>query len=133
MEILRRNTPRWVIFIIDVSICIFSLFLAYLLRFNFSFLLKDFFELFYLVLPFFFFFRELAFLLGELFAGFVLYLSTKVEDGFFLVVFLEGLFFFLKQKSFYFCRAGPFIFKICKNFIFNSFFLLLSHLSKKES
>ncbi|MFM7217719.1 MAG: hypothetical protein ACKO1U_06850, partial [Bacteroidota bacterium] len=32
----ERNTPRWIIFGIDVTTCVLSLALAYLLRFNFS-------------------------------------------------------------------------------------------------
>lgn len=36
MLLLRKNMPRWIIFFIDIFICIFSLTLAYQLRFNFN-------------------------------------------------------------------------------------------------
>ena len=35
INILRRITPRWVIFLIDIVICFVSIVLAYNLRFNF--------------------------------------------------------------------------------------------------
>ncbi len=35
INILRRITPRWVVFLIDIVICFASIFLAYYLRFNF--------------------------------------------------------------------------------------------------
>ena len=35
-RLFQRNMPRWVIFFIDMGICISSLILAYLVRFNFS-------------------------------------------------------------------------------------------------
>ncbi len=34
--LFKNNIPRWIIFFIDIAICSFSLFLAYLIRFNFS-------------------------------------------------------------------------------------------------
>jgi FlaA1/EpsC-like NDP-sugar epimerase len=34
--LFQRNMPRWVIFFIDLGICLFSLVLAYLVRFNFA-------------------------------------------------------------------------------------------------
>ena len=32
----NRSLPRGIVFLIDLSICLFSLFAAYMLRFNFS-------------------------------------------------------------------------------------------------
>ena len=34
--LFQRNMPRWVIFFIDMGICLFAMVLAYLVRFNFS-------------------------------------------------------------------------------------------------
>ena len=36
MQLFKHTTPRWLVFIFDVCICCFSLFLSYNLRFNFS-------------------------------------------------------------------------------------------------
>src|ERR1035438_469940 len=36
MIFTKQNSPRWLIFLIDISIVVFSVLLAYLLRFNFS-------------------------------------------------------------------------------------------------
>ncbi|MCX6231800.1 MAG: nucleoside-diphosphate sugar epimerase/dehydratase [Bacteroidetes bacterium] len=36
MYIFKRDTPSWIILIIDIVICLFSVILAFLLRFNFS-------------------------------------------------------------------------------------------------
>ncbi|MCF0206750.1 MAG: hypothetical protein HUK15_04915, partial [Bacteroidales bacterium] len=35
INILRRITPRWVVFLIDFILCFCSITLAYFLRFNF--------------------------------------------------------------------------------------------------
>jgi len=33
---LRKTTPRWIVFTVDVLICLIALHAAYLIRFNFS-------------------------------------------------------------------------------------------------
>jgi FlaA1/EpsC-like NDP-sugar epimerase len=34
--LFRRNTPRWIVFLIDTAICLLSLLIAYQVRFNFD-------------------------------------------------------------------------------------------------
>jgi len=38
---LRNNTPRWIILLIDIFICVFSVIIAYLVRFNFKMLAQE--------------------------------------------------------------------------------------------
>jgi len=91
MELLRKNTPRWVIFLIDVTICIFSIFLSYLLRFNFNIPHSDLVQMFYFVFPIILFFRSISFIISRLYAGIVRYASTKDAERIFLVIFLGSL------------------------------------------
>jgi FlaA1/EpsC-like NDP-sugar epimerase len=91
---LIKYTPRWVIFQIDVLICIFSIFLAYLLRFNFeleSIEFSDFSVALLLLISV----KSVFFLITRSFAGIIKY--TSIEDAkrifqalsfSFLVVFL---------------------------------------------
>jgi FlaA1/EpsC-like NDP-sugar epimerase len=71
----NRNTPRWIIFLIDVGFCVFSLTLAYLLRFNFS-IPTRYFETFVYVFPIVVGVRAVTFILFRTYSGIVRYTST---------------------------------------------------------
>src|ERR1051325_9297473 len=72
----EKNTPRWIIFLIDVSICIGSLVLAYLLRFNFHIPLEEIARFKY-VFPFVLVIRIISFLISKVYAGIIRYTSTR--------------------------------------------------------
>src|SRR3954470_3721610 len=77
MKILsEKNTPRWIIFLIDVSICIGSLILAYLLRFNFHIPLEEI-ALFKYAFPVVLGIRIISFFISKIYAGIIRYTSTR--------------------------------------------------------
>jgi FlaA1/EpsC-like NDP-sugar epimerase len=83
--VFQRNMPRWVIFFIDIGICLFSLVLAYLVRFNFSvppIEVKAFPFVFGFVLSF----RAISFYISKTYQGIVKYTSSKDSQRIFLVV-----------------------------------------------
>jgi FlaA1/EpsC-like NDP-sugar epimerase len=76
MFITRQNTPRWLIFLIDLSIVSGSVILAYLLRFNFSIPaseLKPLPKVFATIVII----RALSFLIARSYAGIIRYTSTS--------------------------------------------------------
>ncbi len=92
--LFERNTPRWMIFFIDLGICFFSLVLAYLLRFNFSIPpieIKAFPIVFSVILGV----RALSFYSSKTFKGIVKYTGTKDAQRIFIVLSLGSLFFVL--------------------------------------
>jgi FlaA1/EpsC-like NDP-sugar epimerase len=83
--LFKRNMPRWVIFFIDLGICLFSLLLAYLVRFNFSIPpieIKAFPFVFSLVLGC----RALSFYLSKTYQGIVKYTSSRDAQRIFVVI-----------------------------------------------
>jgi len=72
----EQNTPRWIIFGIDVLTVAVSLGLSYLLRFNFSIPDSEI-QTFYYVIPTVFTVRILSFLLFRTYAGIIRYTSTE--------------------------------------------------------
>jgi len=93
MKLLRKNTPRWIIFLIDITICVFSVFLSYLLRFNFSIPTHELTSMFYYVLPIILIVRTITFIISRLYAGIVRFTSTKDAERIFLVIFIGSTIF----------------------------------------
>ncbi|MEI7596967.1 MAG: nucleoside-diphosphate sugar epimerase/dehydratase [Bacteroidota bacterium] len=93
----ERNTPRWIIFIFDLGICLFSIILAYLLRFNFVIdaIKKDatFPKAIFFVLAV----RMITFLISKSYAGIIRYTSTKDAERIFLVTLIGSMFFALSN------------------------------------
>jgi FlaA1/EpsC-like NDP-sugar epimerase len=69
------NLPRWLIFLIDILICSFSLVLAYLLRFNFTIPDKDI-NMLPKAIVFVVVVRAFTFLIAKTYAGIIKYTST---------------------------------------------------------
>ena len=92
MILLRKNTPKWFIFLIDLLICLSSTFIAYLLRFNFD-IPKVESATFYFVFPFVLGVRALSFLVVKTYAGIIRYTSTKDTERVFLAVTSGSLIF----------------------------------------
>lgn len=94
MIIPKKNTPRWIIFILDTCICVFSIFLAYLLRFNFQIPEIDRKDM-PLVISCIISVRLITFILGKTYAGIIRYTSSKDAQRIFTVIslgsFLLGL------------------------------------------
>ena len=72
----EKNTPRWIIFSIDVFICLASLMLAYQLRFNFRVPLMEM-ERWKVAIPSLILVRILSFAVSRIYAGIIRYTSTR--------------------------------------------------------
>lgn len=105
--LFQRSLPRWVIFFIDIGICLFSLVLAYLVRFNFAIpqLAKDDFPLvFSLVLGT----RAIIFYFTKIFQGIVKYTSSRDSQRIFVAVILGSLFYVIINFISYYFVNGKF-------------------------
>jgi FlaA1/EpsC-like NDP-sugar epimerase len=85
MLLPKKNTPRWIVFFIDICICIFSVFLAYLLRFNFNIPVIDKRDM-PLVIGYIIIIRTISFFLGKTYAGIIRYTSSKDAQRIFVVI-----------------------------------------------
>ena len=86
----KKNTPRWLIFIIDISICLFAIFLSYMLRFNFHIPpvdLRDLPTVGSIILSV----RILSFSIGKTYAGIIRYTSSKDAQRIFIVISIGSL------------------------------------------
>jgi FlaA1/EpsC-like NDP-sugar epimerase len=87
----KKNTPRWIIFLIDVSICVFSILISYLLRFNFHIPAIDRNDMPY-VISIIMSVRIISFLIGKTYAGIIRYTSSTDAQRIFLVISAGSLF-----------------------------------------
>lgn len=87
INILRRITPRWVVFLIDLTICFFSIILSYYLRFNFVLPEKEV-NILPIAITIVLIIRIISFLLGKTYAGMVRYTGTKDILRIFVTIFL---------------------------------------------
>ncbi|MFN5621111.1 MAG: polysaccharide biosynthesis protein [Flavobacteriales bacterium] len=76
MFIPQRNTPRWIILIIDLMVCVVAFFIAYLVRFEFA-PPTDEAALARAFLPILLAIRLLSFLIGKTYAGIIRYTSSQ--------------------------------------------------------
>lgn len=109
MASAKFNLPRWLIFIIDIGICVFSVVLAYLLRFNFDLPEKE-----VRALPYVMFYvagiRAVTFFIAKTYAGIIQYTSTRDALRIIIVSVAGSLFFVLTDiVSFYFVNGVNFI------------------------
>lgn len=102
-----ENTPRWIIFTIDLGISVFSLLLAYLLRFNFN-IPPDYIETFVYIFPFMLSLRIASFFMFKTYSGIIRYTSTIDMQRIFVVVTgvsivaatINGISFYFVNQSF---------------------------------
>ncbi len=125
--LFQRNMPRWIIFLIDISICLFSLILAYLVRFNFSIpplAIVDFPFVFSVVLGI----RAISFYFSKTYQGIVKYTSSKDAQRIFIVLTIgSALFVFVNLIFFYFINEKfPIPFSIIIIDYMASTFLMIS-------
>ena len=86
LELLfQRNMPRWVIFFIDMGICLFSLVLAYLVRFNFSIPQVEL-DAFPLVFALILGTRAISFYVSKTYQGIVKFTGNKDAQRIFIVI-----------------------------------------------
>ncbi len=82
---LRSVTPRWVIFTIDIIICMFSIVFAYYLRFNFQ-VPDENIEALTIIIPLVLFVRAVSFSISKTYIGLVRYTSTRDVQRLFVVL-----------------------------------------------
>lgn len=80
-----NHTPRWLVFLIDIAICFFSLGFAYFVRFELKFD-ETVIESLKRVFPLFIFIRALSFIIFRTYAGLIRYTSAKDSERIFIVV-----------------------------------------------
>jgi len=98
----RKYTPRWIVFIIDVFICVASISLAYLLRFNFKIPITNVASL-YNIITYVAIVRIISFLIARTYAGIVRYTGLKDAQRIFLTVLGGSIFLLIGNVvSFYF-------------------------------
>lgn len=85
MWIQKNSAPRWLIFSIDIGICVVSLTLAYLLRFNFS-IPDDEIQRFVSVFPVVIALRALSFFFAKTYSGIIRYTGTDDAKKIFLTI-----------------------------------------------
>lgn len=85
MWIQKNNAPRWLIFSIDIGICVVSLTLAYLLRFNFS-IPDDEIQRFVSVFPVVIVIRAVSFFFAKTYSGIIRYTGTDDAKKIFLTI-----------------------------------------------
>jgi len=84
MKILKEHTPRWIIFLIDLSIVFFSILLAFLLRFNFTVPATERTE-FIVMIIFVTTMRAISFIISKSYVGIIRYTSTKDAQRIFVI------------------------------------------------
>lgn len=88
--LFQKNMPRWVILVIDMCICFFSLLLAYLVRFNFSIPQVEV-QAFPIVFSVVLGVRLLGFYLAKTYQGIIKYTSSKDSQRIFAVLTIGSL------------------------------------------
>jgi FlaA1/EpsC-like NDP-sugar epimerase len=105
--LFQRNMPRWIIFFIDLGICLFSLVLAYLVRFNFSIPRSEI-SAFPMVFAIVLGIRALSFFFSKTYQGIVKYTSSRDAQRIFLVISGGSLAYVLINCIFYYGINGTF-------------------------
>ncbi|HBS86137.1 MAG: polysaccharide biosynthesis protein [Bacteroidetes bacterium GWF2_38_335] len=108
INLLRKHTPRWVIYTLDIFICLFSLVLSYSLRFNFKVPEVEINALDH-VLPIVLGVRALSLFVGKTYAGIVRYTSSKDAERIFLVITSGSVFFVALNMFWYYLIDGVFL------------------------
>lgn len=81
----QSHTPRWIVFLIDLIICFFSISLAHLLRFNFE-IPRQYIDTISFVIPYVLFVRAVSFVIFRSYAGLIRYTSAKDTERTVMVV-----------------------------------------------
>jgi FlaA1/EpsC-like NDP-sugar epimerase len=130
----NKNTPSWIIFLIDLGIVFVGLILAYLLRFNFK-IPEGEIETFYFVFPLVLGIRAITFLLGKTNRGMIRYTSSADAQRIFIITIIgSAIFILLNIVKFYFVDETflvPFSI-ISIEFLSTIFFLVTFRLAVKQ-
>lgn len=106
--LFKSNTPRWIIFLIDLCICLISLVLAYFVRFNFNIPqieLEASPVVFTIVLGV----RAISFYISKIYQGIVKYTSSQDAQRIFMVISIGSVIFMMLNILNYKFSNGRFI------------------------
>ena len=103
-----RNTPRWIIFFIDLLIVCFSVTMAYLVRFNFD-VPKIEINSLWVIIPIILGVRCISYLWAKIYAGIIRYTSNKDAERIFITLTLGSLSFVLINVVSYYFISGKFV------------------------
>jgi len=103
-----KNTPRWIIFVIDLTITVFAVIMAYLVRFNFDIPQNEI-DTFNIVIPILLVVRATSFIVAKTYAGIIRYTSSKDSERIFITLTAGSLIFALINVVTYFGWEGKFI------------------------
>ncbi len=92
--LFQRNMPRWIIFFIDIGICLFSLILAYLVRFNFNIPQVEI-EATPVVFTFVLGIRAISFYISKIYQGIVKYTGSQDVQRIFVVISVGSVVFMI--------------------------------------
>jgi len=107
MFLIKEQTPRWIIFLIDAAISLFAVVFAYFLRFNFAIPTQEE-NGFYILIALIPTVRIVSFLISRIYAGIIRYTGTKDAERIFIVNSLTSLFFVAINLVTYFFIDGRF-------------------------
>lgn len=108
MILSQRHAPRWIVFGIDLSICLFSILNAFLLRFNFSIPSVEF-QKFIYVFPTVLLIRSLHFIMFKTYAGLIRYTSTKDAQRIFFSLSAGSAFFAVGNLVYFYFKQIYFL------------------------
>ncbi len=108
MLFAHQNTPRWLIFLIDVAIVILSVLLAYELRFNFT-IPQPYLTRLPMTLGYILFIRMISFFIARTYAGIIRYTSTSDSLRVFLTILAGSLLFSLTNIFTYYFLNNHFL------------------------
>jgi FlaA1/EpsC-like NDP-sugar epimerase len=129
----KKNTPTWIVFLIDVVICFLVLILAYQVRFNFKIPIIES-NTFYYVFPFVLLTRALFFYLLKIHTGIIRYTSTRDAQRIFSAVMLGSFVFVAANLIRYWFFDSMFVVPfsiIIIEFLASVFFLISLRISIK--
>ena len=126
MEIRKISTPKWVIFLLDVSISVCSTIFAYYLRFNFNIPDHEL-ETWKVVIPFVIIVRGITIYFGRIHLGILRYTGTNDVIKLTTTILVGSLIFCFSNLFNYYALKGVFIIPfsvIIIDFISSTFFMI---------
>jgi FlaA1/EpsC-like NDP-sugar epimerase len=108
MSIGKRNTPIWIIFLLDLFICFISIWLAYLLRFNFRIPFTET-ETLPLVFTGILLIRGMSFLVFQTHKSIIRFTNTKDAERILITIAIGSTVFIILNPIFYWIKSVYFV------------------------
>lgn len=116
-----KHTPRWIVFMIDLLICLVSIILSYFIRFEFRIGAEQM-QTLKMIAPLILFIRSISFIAFRSYAGLIRYTSAKDAERIFIVVSTSTTILFLVNFINY---SGTQQFIIPNSILFIDFFITI--------